>query len=49
MTRPMVARGVLLDVQDLLRLTVDKMNTFMLDKDITQLDEWNKRFADATP
>jgi hypothetical protein len=47
MMRPMAAYGVLLDVQDLIVLTVRMMVTFAAMEESVDLEKWKTRFADA--
>jgi hypothetical protein len=48
MMRPMIAYGVLLDVQQLIVLTVQMMVSFSELASKINLDGWEKRFSDAT-
>ncbi len=48
MMRPMAAFGVLLDVQDLIVLTVRMMVTFSPMDESVSLEKWKERFVKAT-
>jgi hypothetical protein len=48
MMRPMAAYGVLLDLQDLILLTVRMMVTFSAMETSVNLQEWQDRFRKAT-
>jgi hypothetical protein len=48
MMRPLVAYGVLLDVQDVLVLTIRMMVEFTEPEHHIDLEKWKERFAAAT-